>query len=553
MNRPAAPVAPYAQWFIAGLVATTLIVFANVRTFDFVSYDDPWYITNNPNIAQGLTWQGLRWAFSAGYLFYWQPATWISHMLDVQVFGMKAGGHHVVNLLWHLASTALFAVHPLHVESVAWVAERKDVLSTFFLTLTLWAYVGYAQARTARRFMAVALWFVCGLMAKPMLVTLPLVLLLIDIWPLRRLSPGSRDDGATVMTLLREKVPLFALAVVVGVTTFIVQSQVGAVGTLEQLPLSYRVSNAVLSYARYAWLMVWPTGLSVFYPYPPELPPWWHVAGIGTALIGITIAAVRAAASRPYLLVGWLWYVITLLPVTGLLQAGDQLIADRFTYVPLVGLFIIVAWSGADVLAYQPRLRIAAWATALVTVLACAVTARQQVQYWQNSETLWRRALAVTTGNHRAHAALGEVFERQGKIDDAISEYREALRLVPDQAEWRNNLGLLYAAQGKVAEAMGQFAIATRVRPSFADAHVNLGAMHARAGQSAEAIAAYTEAVRLEPGNALAHGNLALALANAGRLAEAMHECAEALRLEPDNDRWRQLSALLSQRDGKRD
>ncbi len=559
-------------WIIVGLVAITLVVFANVRTFDFVSYDDPWYITNNPNVAAGLSWPGVRWALTTGYLFYWHPATWLSHMADVQLFGVSAGGHHVTNLLLHIAGTlalfgflrkatgaewrsalvaALFAIHPLHVESVAWVAERKDVLSTFFLMLTLWAYAGYREQRTTQRYLLVILCFALGLMAKPMLVTLPVLLLLIDVWPIGCLSWDSTDRRAALMALVREKVPLFAIAAIVGVATFVVQSQVGAVGTIAQLPISFRVSNAAVSYVRYAWQMVWPSGLAVFYPYPPHLPPWWQVLGAVAALVAVTMAAVRCVERRPYFLAGWLWYLITLLPVIGLFQAGDQLMADRFTYVPLVGLFIIAVWGGADLLARQPRLQPAATIASLVIVFAFAVVAHRQVQFWRNSETLWRRALAVTTGNHRAHAGLAEVFERQGKTEDAIAEYRSALRIVADQAEWRNNLGLLYARQNKVAEALGQFAIATRVRPDFVDAHNNLGAMHARAGQYQAAIAAYTEAIRLAPGNALAHGNLARALAGESRITDAIRECQEAIRLDPANEEWRRLAASLSERTGK--
>ena len=552
---------PRRAWIIAAaLAAITLVVFANVRNFDFVSYDDTWYITNNPNVAAGLSWQGVWWALTSGYLFYWQPATWLSHMADVEMFGLNAGGHHVTNLVLHIAGTlalfgflrratgaewrsalvaALFAVHPLHVESVAWVAERKDVLSTLFFFLTLWAYIAWAQARTTRRYLVVVALFAMGLMAKPMLVTLPVVLLLLDIWPLRR---------PPTMSLLREKVPLFALAAIVSIATLTVQSQVGAVGTLAQLSLDFRVFNAVLSYVKYIGQMFWPSGLAVFYPYPPVLPPWWQVLSAGAALALVTIVAVRQRDRRPYVLVGWLWYLLTLLPVIGLFQAGDQLMADRFTYIPLVGLFVIIAWGGAELIARRPQLQPAAAVAALLVVGACAFAARQQVQHWRNSETLWRRALAVTTGNHRAHAGLAEVFAKVGRNDEAIDQYRQALRIVPDQAEWRNNLGLLFTLQNKVAEAMGQFAIATKVRPDFAEAHNNLGAMHARAGQPKAAIAAYTEAIRLAPDNALAHGNLALALAREGRVAEALRECQEALRLDPTNDDWRRLAATLASR-----
>jgi tetratricopeptide (TPR) repeat protein len=544
----------------AGLAAITLAVFADVRDFDFVSYDDTWYITDNPHVAAGLSWQGLWWALTSGYLFYWQPATWLSHMADVQMFGLHAGGHHVTNLLLHIAGSmalfgflrratgaewrsalvaALFAVHPLHVESVAWVAERKDVLSTLFFFLTLWAYVAYAGAPTTRRYLMVVACFALGLMAKPMLVTLPVVLLLLDVWPLRR--PFS-------MALLGEKVPLFVLAAVVSIATLAVQAKVGAVGTLAQLSLDFRVFNAVLAYAKYIGLMFWPSGLAVFYPYPPVLPPWWQVAFAAAALALVTTVAVRQMDRRPYVLVGWLWYLLTLLPVIGLFQAGDQLMADRFTYIPLVGLFVIIAWGGAELIARRPRLQPAVAVVALLVVGTSAVAARQQVRHWRNSETLWRRALAVTTGNHRAHAGLAEVFARAGRTDEAIDQYRQALRIVPDQAEWRNNLGLLFTQQDKVAEAMGQFAIATKVRPDFAEAHNNLGAMHARAGQPKAAIAAYTEAIRLAPDNALAHGNLALALAREGRVAEALRACEEALRLDPTNADWRRLAATLSSR-----
>jgi protein O-mannosyl-transferase len=560
---------------IAGLIVITVAVYANVRTFDFVSYDDPWYITSNPNLADGLTARSIWWAFTAGYLFYWHPATWLSHLLDVQFYGLHAGGHHVTNLLLHIAGTlllfgflrratgaegrsafvaALFALHPLHVESVAWIAERKDVLSTVFLMLTLWAYVRYAAHRTRRNYLMVMMWFALGLMAKPMLVTLPVLLMLIDVWPLGRVSADSSAlKPRPSFALLREKLPLFGLSAIVSIATFIVQSQVGAVGTLAQLPLSFRLSNAVLSYVRYVWQMVWPSGLAVFYPYPPTLPPWWQIAGAAMAVIVITVIAIRERDRRPYLFTGWFWYLITLLPVIGLVQSGDQLMADRFTYVPLIGLFIIVAWGASELLARQPDVKDASVPIGLGILLACAIVANRQVQYWKNSETLWRRALAVTTGNHRAHAGLADVFARQGKTDEAINEYRQALRIVADQAEWRNNLGLLYVRQDKIAEAMGQFAIATRVRPDFVDAHNNLGAMHARAGQTQDAIKEYTEAIRLDPNNALAHGNLARALATAGRVAEAIRECQEALRLEPSNEEWRRLASALSSRAEKQD
>lgn len=585
---PSAPVAGApsrvgAGWIVLALVAVTIAVFAPVWAFDFVSYDDPWYVSENPNILGGLSWQSLRWALTTGYLFYWHPATWLSHLVDVELFGLRAGGHHATSLALHVLSTvllfgflrrttgtlwrsafvaALFAVHPLHVESVAWIAERKDVLSTFCLMLTLWTYASYVERRSAGRYLAVLGCYAAGLMAKPMLVMLPVVLLLLDIWPFRRiiLPPGRRaaqaggapaGQGAIALRLIVEKLPLVALAIAVSVATFLVQSRVGAVGTLSDLSLDYRLTNALVGYVRYVSQMLWPAGLAIFYPYPPVLPPWWQPAGAAAVLIAATVAAARMAASRPVYLVGWLWYLVTLLPVIGLLQAGDQLMADRFTYVPFVGLFLIVAWGGAELAASHKHLRAAVTIAAVLGVCACAFAARTQVQYWRNSETVWRRALAVTTQNHRAHAGLADVLARQGKTDEAIAEYREALRILPAQAEWRNSLGVLYVKKGMVMAAMGQFAIATKLQPSLADAHNNLGAMLARAGRTKEAIAAYTEAIRLRPSNGLAHHNLSLALTQEGRLDEALRESLEALKLEPSNADWHYQAATVYGRLGQ--
>jgi tetratricopeptide (TPR) repeat protein len=570
-------------WPILALAAVTIAVFAPVWTFGFVSFDDPWYVSQNPNVAGGFTWQSVRWALTTGSFFYWHPLTWLSHLLDVQIYGMQAGGHHLTNLLLHVFSTlalfgllrrmtgavwrsafvaALFAVHPLHVESVAWIAERKDVLSTLLSILTLWAYAAYVARRTTGRYAAVLLCFAAGLMAKPMLVTLPVVLILLDIWPLRRIviSPGRRATGAVrstsnrvaALTVLGEKIPFFAVAIAVSVATFFVQYRVGAAGTLAQLPISFRLANGVIGYVRYIGQVVWPAGLAVFYPYPPALPPWWQVAGAAAALVPVTVLAVRTAGSRPYIFVGWMWYLVMLLPVIGLFQAGDRLMADRFTYMPIVGLFLIVAWGVGDLLERHARLRPVVATVALLVVAAFATIAYAQVQYWRDSETLWRRALAVTTANHRAHAALGGVLAEQGKTDEAIAEYREALRILPTQAEWRNELGLLYTKQNKIMEAMGQYALATRARPGYAEAHNNLGAMLARAGRRKEAIAEYTEAIRLAPSYAAAYANLALALADEGRLDEALQECLEALKLEPTNADWHYQAASLFDRLGRR-
>jgi len=464
------------------LLAITVAVFAPVRGFEFVSWDDPWYVSRNQHVAGGLTWSNLAWAFTTGGDFYWHPLTWLSHMLDVTLYGMSAGGHHITNVLFHVASTlllfglllemtgatwrsalvaALFGVHPLHVESVAWVAERKDVLSTLFFLLTLGAYLRYVRQPGWTRYLVVAGTFGLGLMAKPMIVTLPIALLLLDIWPLGRwpLGPGRASRTAAVpgarrypvvVRLIAEKAPLLALAFASGIGTFIVQRQAGAVAGLSVLPVSHRLSNAVVSYGAYLRQTVFPANLAAFYPYPSEPPKWWVVCLVATALTAGVAAAAKLARTRPYLIVGVLWYLITLFPVVGILQAGDQLRADRFTYIPLVGVFLIVAWGGSDLVARWPRARFVATAAAAAAVVAFAVSAHAQVRYWKDTPTLWSRALAVTTGNHRAHAALGDWLAAQGRTDQARAHYEEAIRLAPFGSDYRYALGLLFMRQGKI-------------------------------------------------------------------------------------------------------
>jgi protein O-mannosyl-transferase len=554
-----------ARWVCVALIAANLIVYASAWHHGFVNYDDDDYVTTNPVVLRGLTWHGVAWAFTTGYAVNWHPLTWLSHMLDVQLYGLDPGLHHLTNLLFHIVNTlllfgllhrmtralgrsafvaGLFAVHPLHVESVAWVAERKDVLSTLFWMLTLWAYVGYVKRPGLRKYAVVLLLFALGLMAKQMLVTLPFVLLLLDFWPLGRMGTGADPAGgwalsherwAAAVRLVWEKLPLLALSVASSVATFVIHQRGGAVIILSAIPLKLRAENALVSYVAYIGKMLWPARLAVLYPYSRSLPAWW-VAGAFLFLMGASVAVLRAAERRPYLPVGWFWYLGTLLPVIGLIQVGDQAMADRYTYVPLIGLFIIVAWGVPDLLVGWPlRLRrIALPAAACLVILACAIAARGQLQYWENSTTLWTHALAVTTGNNIAHNNLGVALADQGKIDEAIAQYSEALRNQPDYANAHNNLGVALDDQGKIDEAIAHYSEALRIKPDYANAHINLGVALANQGKIDGAITQFTEALRIEPDSAKAHNDLGVALASAGKIDEAIAHFTEALRIKPD-------------------
>jgi tetratricopeptide (TPR) repeat protein len=554
-----------------GLVAITLAVFAPVWGYGFVSWDDPWYITANPHVAGGLSWSALSWAMTTGGEFYWHPLTWLSHMLDVQLYGMNAGGHHLTSLLLHLANVvllfgvlrrmtgavgrsalvaALFAVHPLHVESVAWVSERKDVLSGLFWMLAMAAYIRYASAPRAGRYLAVCLMFVLGLAAKPMIVTLPVVLLLLDVWPLHRLRAGGAV-AATPVRLLVEKLPLVGLALAAGVATFIVQRSVGAIGSLGAFPLRLRAANAIVSYVVYIRQAVWPAGLAAYYPYPHAQPEWWLVLGALAILVGVTAVVVRLRTSRPYLLVGWLWYLVTMAPVIGFIQAGDQLRADRFMYIPLVGLLIVVAWGAVD-LAARIRVHAVVMAVAgIAATVAYASVAHAQLPYWKDSRALWTRALEVTAENHRAQAAIGDLLLSENRFSEAAGHYQEAVRIAPGSADYRFDLGVAYTREGKLAAAAAEFLAAVQIDPRHVEAQVGLGAMLARQGRFDEAIAHYTEALRVAPDHALARRDLCLALLDVGRVTDAVRECGNSARLDPASADAHEVLGLALARDGK--
>jgi Flp pilus assembly protein TadD len=578
------------------LVALTAFAYAPVRHNDFIGFDDPGYVTGNPHVSHGLSWTELRWALTAGYFANWHPLTWWSHMVDVELFGMKAGPHHLMSLAFHISSTLLllvflymatralfrsafvaaaFALHPLHVESVAWVAERKDVLSAFFWFLTCCAYVWYTRQRDWRRYLVVAASFALGLMAKPMLVTLPFVLLLLDLWPLGRARLGAGQWGQW-KNLVTEKIPLLALAAGSSVITFFVQRQSGAVQGTENLAVGSRIGNALVSYAAYIKDMLWPSQLAVFYPFPTTIPVWLPLF-VAALLVAVTVAVVVMASRRPYLLVGWFWYLGTLVPVIGLVQVGEQSRADRYTYIPLVGLFVVAAWGLVEVFGRKKETRLALSVAAALVLIAMAVKSHGQVYLWRDSVTLWTHTVAVTKDNHMALNNLGFNVGLQGKHDEAIAHYREALRIRPSFIKARTNLALEYASQGQFAEAAAEFKELLVYEPLNVAARGELAFALARQGKEQEAVAEYTEALRLRPdfalgqtrlGNLLlkqgkyeeaaqhyeaavrlgesaeAHNNLGVALAQAGKVSEAKEHFSAALRIDPAYQKARDNLAL---------
>jgi protein O-mannosyl-transferase len=554
-------------WVVLGLAIIAALVYAPVTSYEFVSWDDPQYIVSNWHVNRGLTWQGVWWAFTARDFGNWHPLTWLSHMLDVQLFGLNAGIHHLTNLLLHAVNgvllfavlcwttgavrrsafvATLFVVHPLHVESVAWVAERKDLLSTLFWMLTLLAYVAYVAQRSVWRYAAVIALFACGLMSKPMVVTLPVVLLLLDVWPLGRLQLAP-IRAEQLRPLILEKLPLFALAFASSIVTAMAQAGAGAVAAVDTLPLRYRVENAAVSYLAYVRDMLWPAGLAPFYPY--RAYAGWIVASAVTAQAGIFLVMIRATKRHPYVAVGWLWYVVTLLPVIGLVQAGGQTRADRYTYIPLIGLFIIAAWGIPDVLERWRHRTVALRVAAFVAIASCVVVARLQVRYWHDSLALWGRALAVTTENYRAHNHYAVALSDLGKADEAIAHYEEALRIWPGFAEAHVNLGVAFAEKGRTDDAIAHYRKAIALKPNSADAHNDLAGALADKGDVDGAIRELLEALRINPTDPTIQYNVAILYEARGDPAEAVRHLNEALAVNPTYADARQaLDRLRSKR-----
>jgi tetratricopeptide (TPR) repeat protein len=537
-------------WIYCLLLLATFSAYAPARHLGFVNYDDPEYVADNQHVRSGITAGGVVWAFTSREAANWFPLTRLSEMLDCQLFGLDSTAHHLVNVIFHgLAAVMLFAflhratgarwpsalvaflfaLHPLHVESVAWVSERKDVLSALFWFLSLWAWVNYASRKERGWYVTALVAFVLGLMAKPMIVTLPLVLVLLDLWPLRRRALSTEA--------LAEKIPFFALSAAASIATYLFQRGSGAVVDLVSVPFGTRVENALVCYVVYVAKTLWPTSLAVFYPYPPDFPIWQVLLAVA-ALAGMTLVVLRCHRARPYLAAGWLWYLVTLLPVIGLVQVGSQQRADRYLYVPMVGLTIILAWGAADVVARWPQLKPVAIALAVLACATCGVLTSAQTEYWESSESLFRHALQVTTGNYLAHYNLGlALSSNPERLNDAVREFEAALRIRPDYADARNNLGVaLWKTLGRSSEVLADYQTALRLAPNSAAAHNNLGnALSNLSDRLPEAIAEYEAALRLKPDYAEAHNNLGTALSNvSGRLPEAIAQYQSAIRLKPD-------------------
>jgi tetratricopeptide (TPR) repeat protein len=595
---------------MVALAAMTLVVYLPTMDAGFLKWDDQLYVTGNTHVLAGLTWQGIWWALTTSHSPYWHPLTWLSHMTDVELFGLNAGAHHMVSVaihalnalllfallrsatrsLWRSALVAaIFAVHPLHVESVAWIAERKDVLSVLFSLLALRVYVAYVHSGIRACFWAVVALFVAAVMCKPMAVTLPLVILLLDFWPLGRFGhmpagiPANGPRSGTRAVWL-EKLPLLMVAGVVSAATVLVQWKVGAVAQLDVFPLPSRLANAVVSYGAYLGSALWPVHLSAFYPWPPEVE-WSRVLISAAVLVTVTLAAVVTRRRHPFVLVGWLWFLVTLAPVIGLIQVGEQARADRFMYFPLVGLSIIAAW-GCDAIASRVsgKFRMTIPVVATSALLACIVTSRIQAGYWRDDVTLWSHAAKVTESNYLAHDLLGLahkdrgewdaalasyqaalsvsparqpefsalvhnniafVLVHQGRLPDAIGHYRRAIAIEPDLPEAHLDLGATLVMAGKPAEAVPHYRQAIRLQPGMAPAHNGLGAALALQGYRREAIAEYREAIRLDPTLALAEANLGAALAQERQLAESARSFVSALQLEPDNPRWQYQAGVV--------
>ena len=530
------------------LACLTWLVFGRTLWHDFINYDDPHYVYENTRITGGLSISGIAWAFTHIHSMNWHPLTSISHMLDCQLYGLKAGWHHFTNVLLHTLAVillllalqqmtgavwrsafvaAVFAIHPLRVESVAWIAERKDVLSGVFFMLTLLAYVYYARLPRIGRYLVVLFVFACGLMSKPMLVTLPFVLLLLDYWPLDRIK------GHFWKRVL-EKIPMIMLSAVSSIITFLVQK--GVVGRTEDLPILERINNAVVSYVLYIWQMLWPVNLAVFYPHLENRLPFWEIASCLLLIICITAIGIILRKKQPYLITGWLWYLGMLVPVIGLVQVGWQGRADRYTYLPQIGLYIVVAWGVADLTALWRHQRSILSASALLLVVVLSWCAWGQASYWHDSEKLFRHALAVTTNNDVAENNLGIVFLGQGRVDEAISLLQSAVDLRPDNSPAHENLAKALLKKGRVDDALIHYRKLIELQPDNIEVHNIVGTVLVQRGRVGEGVEEWQKVLAIQPDNGNALSNLAWVFATSPDSslrdgAKAVELAEQALRL----------------------
>lgn len=555
----------------SALVLATIIAFEPVRHNDFISYDDYAYVAENEQVRGGITRESVIWAFTTSHKANWHPLTWLSHMLDCELFELNPVWHHLVNLLFHIANAlllfwvfkrmtgkvwlsgfvaAVFALHPLNVEPVVWVAERKTVVSGLFWMLTIAAYVRYSERPSIARYLLAIFVYGLTIMTKPTVVTLPFVLLLLDFWPLQRLEflhnnkskdstqPESAEPRFRVSStwrLVTEKIPLFALAAILGTITFLVQKSGGAMLPAERLTLSYRIGNALVSYVSYISKMVYPSRLAIFYPHPgTSLPPWQPIACLVVLAIASAGIIYRIRQHR-YLAVGWLWYLGTLVPVIGVIQAGSQAMADRYTYLPSIGISIMAAWGAVELLS-KLRYR-SIWLGILAGLLltAMVVRTRMQVQHWKNNLTLYRYTLAVTENNAIIRNSYGCAFFEEEQPDEAIKQLKEALRISPRFSLARSNLGRIYLKQGKVNEAIACFNEVLRVGKDSPDVYYFLGLAEVRQEKYDDAVTHFTDALRLKQGHINARLQLAYTLVKLDRVRQAVEHFYKILQLKPDH------------------
>ncbi len=596
----------YKYLIIIFLTVASFAAFGRIVANDFVNFDDNVYITENNHIQAGLNSETIKWAFSTVVSSNWHPLTLLSHALDWSLFGANASGHHLVNLLLHIGGVlflffflekttkslwpsafvaALFALHPLRVESVAWAAERKDVLSMFFGMATIYVYAGYVKEQKLSRYFLCIVLFALALMAKPMLVTLPFVLILLDYWPLERwpkalayvnlpaaatarsekkktkqrradsskekkISPPLTSSSSIVRSLLWEKAPFFLLAIVSSIVTLWAQNKGGAVASLQKIPVAERFSNAIVSYVSYLGKTFWPVDLAVFYPYLHSFP-YWQIFAAALFLLGISIAAVLSRKKTPFLFVGWFWYLGTLIPVIGLVQVGSQAMADRYTYLPSIGIGIMLVWGIFYLLPREKLRKIILIPAAVIVLSVLTFLTWQQCGYWKNSIELFNHALQVTKANYLAYNNLGVALAEEGKNEEAIAHYLAAIKINPYYADSHSNLGAALAAEGKNEEAIAHYLAAIDIDPHHADFHSNLGVALAAEGKNEEAIEHYLAAIKINQDYDDAYYNLANLLIKQGKIEEAIGRYRETIKINPDNARAHYNLADILAKQGK--
>lgn len=548
-------------WVSLFILISILAVYGQLHDYQFITLDDPTYVKENSHIREGLTLNGMYWSLTSVYSSNWHPLTWLSHMIDIELYGMDAGRHHMSNIIFHIINSllllltlirftgnlwrssvvaALFALHPINMEVVAWVSQRKTLLCFFFWLLALLSYHSYVQLPGRGRYLSVLLFFILGIVSKQAIVVFPFALMLLDYWPLGRYQihkhePDSAMGGSGIFrALVKEKIPFFVIAFAGSMLTYFAQKSGGAVSTFDILPLNARIANALLSFSTYLSKAFWPHNLAILYPFPDSIPIWR--VGVSTILLGfITYCAVRTARRHPYFIVGWLWYLLILLPVIGIVQIGIQAMADRYAYVSLVGIFIVLTWGLSEVSQAWDHRKLKLTALAITSLLVLMASAYKQAQTWRNSVTVFKQALSVSTDNYLAYNNMGFAFSSQNRMDDAIKYYAVALKLKPDYADARFNLGVALFTKGKYGEAADQFTRALRMNPYNTKSLNNLGAALTKLGRVDEALQHYKAAIRINPQYVEAHRNLAHTLFERGEYLEAMRQYRFVIRLDPSN------------------